>query len=303
MISPKEISKMKVRTFFIITITIILSTQVACTPPKADKLETLSVTIDPQKYFLKSIVGNKFEVNCVVPAGANPESFDVAPSQMITLSKSIAYFKVGYLGIENNLIEKVKKNNPDTQFIDCSNGIDSLESDHSHENCDHHHGGHDGGDPHIWSSPGTARIIAQNMYNAVIKLDPSNKDFYRTNYDSLLVEFNDTDSIIKSYINKAQSKSFVIYHPALSYFANEYGLEQLTIEHEGKNPSPLQLKQLIDEAKSKKVNVVFIQQEYDTKNAEIIAEAIGAKMVTINLLSYYWKQELTKIASAFSTGE
>lgn len=294
---------MKIRVFFTITFAAILSSQIACTPPKADKQETLSVTIDPQKYFLESIVGNKFEVNCVVPAGANPESFDVAPSQMVTLSKSIAYFKVGYLGIENNLIEKVKKNNPNTEFIDCSNGIESIDSDHSHDHCDHHHGGHDGGDPHIWSSPATARIMARNMYNTVIKLDPSNKDFYRTNYDSLVVEFNNTDSIIKSYIGRAKSKSFIIYHPALSYFANEYGLEQLTIEHEGKNPSPLQLKQLIDDAKSKNIKVVFIQQEYDTKNAEIIAEAIGAKMVTINLLSYYWKQELIKIARAFATEE
>lgn len=272
-----------------------------CKPPKADKKETLSVTIDPQKYFLETIVGNRYDINCVVPSGSNPESFDVAPSQMLALSKSIAYFKVGYLGIENTLIEKVRNNHPHLQIFDCSVGIEASQHDHDHDhdhtNCNH---GHEGGDPHTWSSPATAKIMVTNMYNAVVKLDSLNKEQYTINYNTLMTDFAKTDSIIKSYIAKAPSKSFIIYHPSLTYFANEYGLEQLPIEYEGKNPSPTQLKDLIDEARADNVKVVFIQQEFDTKNAETIAEAIGAKPITINLLSYYWSEELIKIAKALA---
>ncbi|WP_165024685.1 metal ABC transporter solute-binding protein, Zn/Mn family [Dysgonomonas sp. ZJ279] len=276
---------------------------VGCKPPRADKPATLSVTINPQKYFLDKIVGDKYSVNCVVPSGSNPESFDLAPSQLMILDKSIAYFKVGYLGIENTLIEKISHNNPDMKLIDCSIGITPIEGSHIHEHADgeHHDHGHDGADPHIWSSPATAKIIADNMFRAVVDLDKANEDFYTTNYNELIAGINETDSILRTYIDKAPSKAFIIYHPALSYFAEEYGLTQYTIEYEGKNPSPSQLKQLIDTAKAEGVKVVFIQQEFDTKNAETVANAIGAKTVPINLLSYYWKEEMIKIAKALAS--
>lgn len=274
---------------------------VGCKPPRADKPDTLSVTIDPQKYFLERIVKDKFTVNCVVPAGSNPESFDITPSQMMILDKSSIYFKVGYLGIENTLVDKISQNNKEMELIDCSEGITVIEdhscSDHGH---DHSHHGHALGDPHIWSSPATAKKMADNMYKAVIEKDSSNTDFYTANYNELISEFNKTDSIIKSYIEKAPSKSFIIYHPALSYFAEEYGLTQLSIEYEGKNPSPSQLKELIDKAKKEGIKTVFIQQEFDTKNAETVANAIGGKAVLINLLSYYWSEEMIKIARAIA---
>lgn len=287
---------------FIISLFAITGIHTGCKPPRTDKQEKLSVTIDPQKYFLESIVGDKFSVNCIVPSGANPESFDVAPSQMMTLGQSKIYFQVGHLSIENTLVDKISQNNPNLKIVNCSDGLEALlQSDHDHANCGHHHNhGHSGTDPHIWSSPATARIIIENMYNAIIEADSLNKEFYTGNYEKLLAKINETDEIIKSYIAKAPSKTFIIYHPALSYFAEEYGLEQLSIEYEGKNPSPVQMKDLIDEAKKEGVKVVFIQQEYDSKNAETVAQAIGGKTVPINLLSYYWNEEMIKVAKALA---
>lgn len=280
---------------------------------KKDNVKTISVTINPQKYFLEQIVGDKFNVNCIVPAGSNPESFDPAPSQMVALSKSEAFFKVGYLGIENTLLEKAKQNNPNLILIDCSVGIVPM-GGHLHENCEHDHdneshhhdheldmhSGHAGGDPHIWSSPLTARTMVENMYLAVVEIDSINKDFYKVNYNKLMSTINHTDSIISQLVAKAPSKGFIIYHPALSYFAHEYGLTQYSIEHEGKNPSPAQLKNLIDMAKSEGVKVVFIQQEFDTKNAQTVADAIGGKAVVIDLMAYDWHAEMIKIAKALA---
>lgn len=138
------------------------------------------------------------------------------------------------------------------------------------------------------------------MYKAVLELDADNEADYTANYDKLIAEMNSIDSIIKSYLDKAPSKAFIIYHPALSYFADEYGLTQYSIEHEGKNPSPSQLKDLIDKAKAEGIKVVFIQQEFDTKNAETVAEAINGKTIRINLLSYNWDEEMIKIAKALA---
>lgn len=278
-----------------------------CKDVKKETVRTISVTINPQKYFLEQIVGNKFNVNCVVPAGSNPESFDPAPSQMMALSKSEAFFKVGYLGIENTLLEKARQNNPDLKLIDCSEGIvpvdGNLHEDCAHGHHDHHndaHSGHVGGDPHIWSSPLTTRTMVENMYLAVVDMDSVNRKYYKVNYDKLMGEINHTDSIISVLIAKAPSKGFIIYHPALSYFANEYGLTQYSIEYEGKNPSPAQLKNLIDRAKEEGVKVVFIQQEFDTKNAQTVADAIGGKAVVIDLMAYDWHHEMIKIAKALA---
>ena len=275
-----------------------------CTPPKTENGPTLAVTIEPQKYFLETIAGDHFKVECIVPSGANPESTDFTPSQMMNLDKSTAYFKIGYLGIENTLIEKVTKSNSTIKVFNCSDSIDSVGEDHKY--CDHvghsldQNHGHADGDPHTWSSITSAKIIAGNMYKGLIEIDKANETDYTANYNKLMTEINNTDSIIKSYLAKAPSRSFIIYHPALSYFAKEYGLTQYSIEHEGKNPSPSQLKELIDKAKEEGVRIVFIQQEFDTKNAETVAEAIGGKTVPINLLSYNWSDEMIRIAKALA---
>lgn len=275
-----------------------------CKPSKADKIRTLSVTIEPQKYFLSKIAGDHYQINCIVPSGSNPESADFTPSQMMAMDKSVAYFKIGYLGIENTLIDKVSQSNPELKIVNCSQGIEPIGDAHIHcEDDSHKHNhtyGHAGGDPHTWSSVRSAKIIAENMYKALLELDGENEADYTANYNKLVSGINNTDSIIKSYLDKAPSKSFIIYHPALSYFADEYGLTQYSIEYEGKNPSPSQLKELIDKAKAEGVKVVFIQQEFDTKNAETVAEAINGKTIRINLLSYNWDEEMIKIAKALA---
>lgn len=293
----------KIKSSLIFFITLFL---ISCNSSKKEEIRILSVTIEPQKYFLEQLVGDKFEINCVVPNGANPESFDLAPSQMLTVNKSLAYFKVGHLGIENTWINNISEANKDIEFVDCSIGITLIEEhecndpDHNHGHTTHAHAG--GIDPHTWSSPASAKIMVDNMYKTIVRLDSLNKSYYTENYTKVINEINRTDSIIKDYIDKAPSKSFIIFHPALSYFSQEYGLTQLTIEHEGKNPSPSQLKLLIDEAKKEKVKAVFMQQEFDPKNVETIAGAIGVKPVPVNLLAYNWSDEMVKIARTIAFG-
>lgn len=268
----------------------------------SNKTETniLSVTIEPQRYFLEQIVGDKFKVISLVPSGANPESFDPTPSQMMALDNSRGYFRIGFLGIESSLIDKIK-NQSSLEIANCSKGITIIGDDHDHSSEESlHHDGHEGGDPHYWSSITSAKQILNNMYDMIIKIDTSNQIVYTNNYNNELQKINNTDSIIKSYLSQSDTKAFVIYHPALSYFADEYNLEQLSIEHDGKNPSPTQLKKLIDEAKEKKVKVVFIQAEFDSKNAEVIANQIGAATYSINLLSYDWHAEMINIAKAIA---
>lgn len=266
---------------------------------KETKSNMLSVTIEPQRYFLEKIVGDHFKVTSLVPSGANPESFDPTPSQMMALDKSRVYFKIGFLGIENTLVDKIKQQS-ELKIVDCSKGIRIIEEEHHHHDEGQQNHGHDGGDPHYWSSINSSKVILKNMYEEISLLDADNKEFYTSNYQHELSKINDTDSIIRSLLDQSKSKAFIIYHPALSYFAEEFSLEQLTIEQEGKSPSPAHLKQLIDEAKEKNVKAVFVQAEYDSKNASVIASQIGADTYSINLLSYDWHDEMLKIAKAIA---
>ncbi len=270
--------------------TITLLIFMGCKQPKhiSDK-NVLSVSIEPQKYLLESIVGDKFEVNTAIPSGSNPESYDPSPSQMVNIGKSKMYFKVGEMGFENTWLHNISVNNKEMKIIDCSAGISYISD-----------GGHHGADPHIWSSPKTTSIVAKNMYNAVVEYDSKNRDYYLDHYKNLERTIQKTDSIIRSYLEESSSKAFIIYHPALSYFANEYALTQYSIEVDGKSPSPKQLGELIEKAKKDSVKVVFLQEEYDERNAEVIAKELNADIVRINPLSYHWSEELIKIAKAIA---
>lgn len=260
----------------------------------SDSKKILSVSIEPQRYFLGKLVENNFTINTVIPLGSNPESYDPSPSQMVSIGKSLVYFKIGRLGFENTWLKNIELNNQSMIVVDCSTGIAPIE---------HSHDGHTHGDPHIWSSPKTALAIIKNMYNCLVSIDKDKQSFYLDNYKKLEESINKTDSIIKSYIDIAPSKSFIIYHPALSYFSDEYDLHQLSIEVDGKSPSPKQLSSLIKEAKLENVKVIFIQEEFDIKNAEIIANEIGAKIITINPLSYDWHNEMIKVAKGIAQVE
>lgn len=287
--------------FNIISVLVLLSViLVGCSTDRKgnNEKQVLSVTIEPQKYFLEQLVGDKYTVNSLVPAGANPETFDPVPSQLISVSKSKIFFTLGSLSIENVLVEKIKENNPNILFVNCSDNISLIEDD-SHHNCDAS-SPHHGGDPHIWSSPSTAKIIIRNMYDSLLSFDEENRSYYENRYNKLIRVVDSTDMEIKNHLEKVLHKDFIIYHPALSYYAQEYGLKQYVIEQDGKNPTPKQLANLIDAAKEKQIEVVFVQQEYDTKNAETIAKAINARIVPINLLNYHWSDEMINIAKAFT---
>lgn len=261
--------------------------------------DILSVSIEPQAFFLKEIAGDKFEINTAIPIGSNPEVYDPSPSQMVDISKSKLYFKIGNLGFENTWLHNIEVNSPAMKIIDCSVGLNLIEGDH--ENCNEHgHNHHTGVDPHIWSSPKTASVVAKNIYNALIEFDDKNKSYYLENYQELEKSISQTDSIVKSYIEQAPSKSFIIYHPALTYFAEEYGLNQLCIEIDGKTPAPTHLSELIEKGKKENVKVIFVQAEFDEKNAITIAKEIGADVVRINPLSYNWHDEMIKIAKAIA---
>jgi len=273
----------------------------------SDNGPSVSVTIDPQRYFVEKIAGDNFKVNTIVPGGTSPETYDPTPQQMVALGKSTLYFKVGYLGFENAWGKTLEENNANVQVVNTSNGIILIDGDeHSIEICEHEsHDGHNhqGVDPHIWSSPKSALIMAENMLNALVMVDVEHQKLYRNNFKKLQAEIVETDKKIASLLENASVKSFIIYHPALGYFARDYNLTQYSIEFEGKNPSPQQLKKMIDFAHEQGIKTIFVQKGFDMKNAESLAKEVGASIHSIDPLSYNWSEELIKIAEILANNE
>ena len=263
------------------------------TTQKSEK-PILTVTLEPLRYFTEAIAGDNYEVVSMVPKGSSPESYDPTPQQLVNLSKSQAYFRIGYIGFEQAWMKKLEANCPDMKVYDTSKGIDLIR-DKGHWHGDHFHEG--GVEPHVWNSTQNALIIADNIYQALCELDSTHQEDYQKRLDVLKQTIRQTDANVRTLLENADS-TFLIYHPALSYFARDYGLKQVSIEEGGKEPSPAQLKALIETCRNEKVHTIFVQQEFDQRNAQLIANELGVNIVSINPLSYDWVKEMIRIAEA-----
>lgn len=278
---------------------LLLGMMAACSgKQKQDHAEErlISVTMEPLRFFVEQIAGDKYKVISMVPKGSSPETYDPTPGQLVDLGKSNLYFKIGYIGFEQMWMDKLAANAPEMKIIDTSAGIDLITDGHRHGH-DHEHV--TGVEPHIWNSPDNALIIARNIRNALCEADPANANYYQARFENLQKVILETDNQLREILKNAD-KAFLIYHPALSYFARDYGLRQISIEEGGKQPSPAHLKALIDECRKGNVSVIFVQQEFDTRNAELIAKETGTRIVPINPLSYDWQEEMIKVAKALS---
>lgn len=252
----------------------------------------ITVTIEPLRYFTEAIAGEHFKVVSMVPKGSSPESYDPTPQQLVALGNSQAYLRIGYIGFEQAWMKKLEANHPNMKIYDTSQGIDLIRSE-GHWHGDHFHEG--GVEPHIWNSTQNASMMADNIYKALCELDSTHQEEYKHRLDSLKKTIARTDENVKAILKNA-STSFLIYHPALSYFARDYGLKQISIEEGGKEPSPAHLKELIELCKREKISVIFVQQEFDQRNAQLIANELGIKVVSINPLSYDWTDEMENAA-------
>ena len=261
---------------------------------KQSEKPILTVTLEPLRYFTEAIAGEHFEVVSMVPKGSSPESYDPTPQQLVNLSRSQAYLRIGYIGFELAWMDKLQANCPDMKVYDTSRGVDLIRNE-GHWHGDHFHEG--GVEPHIWNSTRNANVIAENICAALCELAPNHQDDFENRLHDLKQTIAQTDSIIRIHLADADS-TFLIYHPALSYFARDYGLKQLSIEEGGKEPSPAQLKALIETCRKEHAHTIFVQQEFDQRNAQLIADELGINIVSINPLSYDWANEMVNIAKA-----
>lgn len=268
-----------------------------------DESIVVAVSILPQQEFVEKIAGDRVNVVVLIPPGASPATHEPTAGQLRDVADAKAYFTVGSgLPFENVWLEKIETVNEDMLIVDCSEGITIIEM-HEEEHEGEEEAGHDHGgvDPHIWTSPMNAKIMVENTCLGLIEIDPDNIELYLQNKEAYLKELDEADARIRATLGE-EGGSFMTYHPSWNYFAAEYGLDMITIEEEGKEPSPRDMQRLIDEAEEKNIKVIFVQAQFSTQSAGAIASEIGGEIVTVDPLAKDYIDNLDIITEAFSQG-
>ena len=277
-----------------------------CSDKKPDR-HVVTVSIEPQRFLLERIAGDKVDCASLLPAGANPETFEPTMANLMRIEKSAAYFQIGNTGFEQSVVEKVKANNPNLKIIDTSARVELLRGTHHHHHDDADDDDHDGDheadeiDPHIWSSAKNAIIIAENILNGLVKIDPDNAELYRKNFAALKAEIEALDAELAATLAPCRGQAFLVWHPSLSYFARDYGLKQISVGSEGKESSVQHMKEVLEECGEHNAKVFFSQKEFDGSQAENICKQTGAKLVEINPLGYEWEAEMRHLATSLAT--
>jgi zinc transport system substrate-binding protein len=267
------------------------------------------VSITPQAYFVDRIGGEYVNTRVLVGSGQSPETYEPTVKQMAGLADCDVYFRIG-VPFEKQLLKKLSQTLPDLNISNTIEGLRLRPMEVLHGESEEAEGAGAGAgapDPHVWLDPMMARILADNMYRELCWIDSVHKDKYTENVVKLQHDLDSLNHKIMTILAPYKGRTFMVFHPILGYFADRYGLKQLAVEIEGKEPGAKQLIELIELAKEKGVKTIFVQPQFSSKSAKRIAEAIGGKIEALDGLAYDYMNNLTgiaqKLAEGFKSGE
>ena len=253
----------------------------------------VAVAIVPQEAFVKAVAGDLVEVVTMIPPGKSPGNYEPAPPEMEKFSRSQIYFAIGIPTEKASILPKYKDLNPSMKIISMNDEVKKVYPEREFAP-----GKRDG---HIWLSPKRAKLMVEIIARELSALDPSHKDVYNQNAKRYLAELDKLDQQIKASLTNLKTKTFIVYHPAFGYFADDYGLTMIALEKDGKDITPSELGKIVDEAKQKGIKVIFYQAEIDSQQTKAFAESIGGKAEQVSPLSGDYINNLAKTATTFAT--
>lgn len=275
---------------------ILLAGLLLCSPLTLQAGEKLRVFVSvlPQKTFVTKVGGEWVEVHNLVQPGQSPEIFSPTPQQMTALAEADLYVRTR-VPFEQAWMPRIQAINPEIAVLDATQGMELLP-------LTEHGDGHDhagGLDPHVWTSPLMVQHSVRLIRDKLIELDPSHRQVYQANADAFLRDLEQLDTDIRSQLSGLRSTHFMVFHPAWGYFAQTYGLTQIAIEHEGKEPGAKSLAKLINQARQDGIRIVFTQPQSDQRLAEQLARAIGGRVVKIDPLNPDYLDNMRQVARQF----
>ena len=237
----------------------------------------VATTIIPLGEFVQAVGGDRVAVTVLVPPGADPHTFEPSPSQVRDVANADIYVENG-AGLES-WMGNILNVNPHMLVVDSSKGVDLIagESESAGEARSF--------DPHIWLSPRDAVTQVQNICDGLIAVDPAGTNYYINNKKNYIAKLKELDAYLNSTFAATKKKKFVVLHPAWTYFARDYGLQQIAIEAEEKEPGPRLLAEIIEACRENNITTVFVEPQYNPKMAEVIAQEIHGNVVSIDDLA------------------
>ncbi len=251
----------------------------------------IAVSILPQEFFVKKIAGDLADVEVMVKPGASPATYSVKPSQLKALKDTKVYFAIG-VPFEKAWLERFQSVNPSLKIVDSGKYIKRVPMQDEEEK-------HTGLDPHIWLSPPLVILQARAIAETLSKIDPANASKYIKNYQKFVSQTASLDAELLEKSKDIKQKEFIVFHPSFGYFARAYGLKQIAIEKEGKEPTLKYIQKIIEFAKKRGIKKVFVEPQFSHKSAKYIAKQIKGEVIIVDPLAYDWDKNIKRIAKAF----
>jgi zinc transport system substrate-binding protein len=254
---------------------------------------TVFVSILPQVYFVERVGGPYVEVEVLVPPGQSPATYGPTAGQMVRLSNAKVLFTIG-VPFEKAFLPKLASTHPDLRVVDTRARVELRPMSEEHAHGDEDERGPR--DPHIWLDPKRVKIQAKTIHDELVRIDPGHAEGYRANLESFHEELDALDAKIAKILAPFKGRAFYVFHPTYGYFAERYGLQQVAVETEGKEPGPKHLASLIDRAKRDGVKAIFVQPQFSHSSAKTIAREIGGEVVTLDPLAKDYIRNLERMA-------
>lgn len=244
----------------------------------------IAVTIEVQKGLVEAVAGDLAEVTTLVPKGGSPETFEASPKEIEKFKNADIFFAMD-LPVENS------KNLPSDGEFKTVNLGEAVRKEYADLNFEANERDH-----HTWLSPKRVMVMVEKIAEVLIAEDPENEEFYLTNKTDYLKKLDELDKEIFAMLEGKDQRTFLIFHPALGYFADDYGLEMLALEEEGKEADPKRIGELVDLAKSRGIKAVLTTEEISSKQVEAFAEEIGGKVIVVEVLGIDYIGSIKNVA-------
>ena len=256
------------------------------------------VSILPQKYFVERIGKEQVKVEVMVNPGESPATFNPNPKKMSLLSQAKLYFSIG-VPFETIWIERIQSIHSNLQFVPLHDEAhDKSGTDQGHGHPSRH--SHGSSDPHIWTSPAKVKLMAKKIKETLVRAEPQKEKYFEANLQAFHDALDALDGDIREILAGSDNHRFMVFHPAWSHFAEDYGLEQISIEDGGKEPGARTLQKIIEKGKKLGIKVIFVQKQFSLSIAEKIAKMIGATVREMDPLAEDYLANMRRTATAIS---
>lgn len=260
-----------------------------CTPGTDATLTSrplVVVSAPPLGWFVEAIAGDAVDIHSLLPTGASPTRFEPGIAALRAIEDASLVVPVGHahFPFEQAWFGDLLAERPDLAVVRVPAEFREFD------------------DPHWWLSPTAASSFVGPLLIELTKLLPEDSDAIRANAQLLHEQIEILDAELTTQLRAAEGRRFLVFHPAWGHFARHYRLEQISIENDGKRPDVRRLELLIENARTAGFRHVIVQPQIDPAHAQSVADAIGARVVTLDPLAKNWDSNLRAAAGLLANG-